>query len=188
SVKCQILIPNNAVSRQHAKITRVQGVFYIEDLDSRNGTWVNTQEIKQRTALKDNDRIKICDCLYTFHNETGNSSEVQIDDSSDSPSTVHASVGRMSQQQVLDAQPTDRLRALLEVSSEMSKTLQEETLLPKIADILFTVFKQADRCFIILREDADGNEKLIPKVIKTRRANTETTARFSKTIVRRCLD
>jgi sigma-B regulation protein RsbU (phosphoserine phosphatase) len=186
---CQIHIQNNAVSRQHAKITKVQSEYYIEDLDSRNGTWVNSEEIKQRTALKNDDRIKICDCLFTFHNEATNSSDIEIEeDQSDSPSTVHASVGRMSQQQLLEAQPADRLKALLKVSAALSKTLQEETLLPQIADILFEVFKQADRCFVIMREDQDGQERLIPKVIKTRRANTETTARFSRTIVKRVLE
>ncbi len=187
--ECQIHIQNNAVSREHAKITKAQNFFYIEDLESRNGTWINNVEIKEKTQLKDNDRIKICDCLFTFHQETPPSSGIEIeDDSTESPSTVHASVGKMSPQQLLEAQPSEKLRALLEVSAALSKSFQEETLLPQIADILFNVFKQADRCFVIIREDTDGAEKLIPKVIKTRRANTETTARFSKTIVRRCLD
>jgi GAF domain-containing protein len=66
--------------------------------------------------------------------------------------------------------------------------LQEESLLPQIADILFNVFKQADRCFVIIRELRDGQEILIPKVIKTRRATAEASARFSRTIVRRVLD
>jgi serine phosphatase RsbU (regulator of sigma subunit) len=94
----------------------------------------------------------------------------------------------MSQQQLLEAQPTEKLRALLEVSAALGKTLQEETLLPQVAEILFNLFKQADRCFVIMRESTDGVEKLIPKVIRTRRANAETMARFSKTIVRRCLE
>src|SRR5262245_44899438 len=187
--ECQIHIQNNAVSREHAKITKAQNLFYIEDLESRNGTWVNNVEIKERTQLKDSDRIKICDCLFSFHQESTPSSGIEIeDDNVDSPSTVHAAVGRMSQQQLLDAQPNEKLRALLEVSSALGKTLQEETLLPQIAEILFNVFRQADRCFVIIREEVGGSEKLIPRVIKTRRANTETTARFSKTIVRRCLD
>ncbi len=187
--ECQIHIHNNAVSRQHARITRQQNNFIIEDLGSRNGTWVNNQEIRTPTALKDNDRIKICDCLFTYHHETQPSSEFEIkDDPNDTPSTVHASVGRMSQQQILEAQPNDRLRALLEVSASLSKTLQEETLLPQIADILFNVFKQADRCFVVLREEHEGNEKLIPKVIKTRLVNAETTARMSTKIVRLVLD
>jgi phosphoserine phosphatase RsbU/P len=186
--ECQIHIQNNAVSREHAKITKAQDLYYIEDLESRNGTFVNSVEIKEKTRLNDNDRIKICDCMFTFHQEP-HSSGIEIEeDNADSPSTVHASVGRMSQQQLLETQPNEKLRALLDVSAALGKTFQEETLLPQIAEILFNVFKQADRCFVILREETDSHEKLIPKVIKTRRANTETTARFSKTIVRRCLD
>ncbi len=186
---CQIHIPNNAVSRQHAKISRVDQAYYIEDLESRNGTWVNNQEVRGRTPLKHNDRIKICDFLFSFSLDVADATDVQFaDDAESNPSTVQASVGRMNQQQLLEAQPLDRLRALLQVSSTLSKMLQEESLLPRIAEILFNVFKQADRCFVIIREERDGQEVLIPKVIKTRRANTETTARFSKTIVRRVLD
>ncbi|MFL5339969.1 MAG: SpoIIE family protein phosphatase [Gemmataceae bacterium] len=189
SPDCQIHIPNNAVSRQHAKIVRNQTAFFIEDLESRNGTFVNNQAIAARTQLKDNDKIKICDWMFAFHVEnTPPPGPIEIDDQegSESPSTVHASVGRMSQQQLLDTQPTDKLRMLLEVSTTLGKALKEEDLLPQIAESLFTVFKQADRCFVITRDE--NSEALIPKVIKARRANTETSARFSKTIVRKCLE
>ncbi len=187
---CQILIQNNAVSREHARISKFQDSYYIEDLKSRNGTWVNNVDIKdQRVQLKDSDKIKICDCLYAFSQENAPFQEIKVEEEGpDNPSTVHASVGRMSQQQLLDAQPSERLRALLEIGTALGKTLQEETLLPQIAEILFNVFRQADRCFVIIREDHESGERLIPKVIRTRRANAETTARFSKTIVRRCLE
>jgi serine phosphatase RsbU (regulator of sigma subunit) len=186
SPDCQIHIPNNAVSRQHAKITRTQTSYYIEDLGSRNGTLVNNQAIAQKTLLKDQDKIKVCDWMSTFHNESTPSGIEIDDDDQDSPSTVHASVARMPAGQLLETQPSEKLRALLEVSTALSKTLQEEDLLPQIAEILFGVFKQADRCFVIIRDEQ--TEQLIPKVIKTRRANTETSARFSKTIVKRCLE
>src|SRR5262249_27091802 len=52
--------------------------------------------------------------------------------------------------------------------------------------ILFDVFKQADRCFVIARDE--NTEQLIPKVIRTRRQSAETSARFSKTIVKRVLE
>jgi len=185
---CNIHIPNTAVSRQHAKIVRAHNTFFIEDLGSRNGTLLNNQAVTQRTQLKDNDKIKICDWMFSFHHENTPAPEaIRIeDDNADSPSTVHASVERMTQQQLLETQPNEKLRLLLDISAALGKTVQEETLLPQIADNLFTVFKQADRCFIILRDE--HTDALIPKVIKTRRANTETSARFSKTIVRRCLD
>src|SRR5258708_6580710 len=186
SPDCQVHIPNNAVSRQHAKIIRKPTGFYIEDLKSRNGTLVNNQAIEQSTLLKDNDKIKVCDWLFAFHNENTPAPPAIDIDEGESPSTVHASVDRMSQQKLLETQPSEKLRALLEVSNALGKTMQEETLLPQIADSLFTVFKQADRCFIIIRDE--NSEALIPKVIKTRRANTETSARFTRTIVKRCLE
>src|SRR5262245_38472697 len=66
---CQIVIPHHAVSRKHAQITRLKGQYYIEDLRSRNHTFVNNTEITGRTALKPEDRIKICDFVYRFQED-----------------------------------------------------------------------------------------------------------------------
>src|SRR5436309_2070742 len=63
---CDVVISGTAVSREHAQILNIQGKFYIEDKQSRNGTFVNNQQINGRTLLKDSDRIKICDFLATF--------------------------------------------------------------------------------------------------------------------------
>ena len=43
--KCQIVIPHHAVSREHAKITQENGAYFIEDLKSRNHTFVNSKEV-----------------------------------------------------------------------------------------------------------------------------------------------
>src|SRR5262249_22506508 len=67
--KCQIVIPHHAVSREHAKITVQNGNYFIEDLKSRNHTFVNSKEVAGRTALKGDDRIKICDFLFQFRDE-----------------------------------------------------------------------------------------------------------------------
>src|SRR5205814_2528368 len=48
------------------------------------------------------------------------------------------------------------------------------------------LFKQADRAFIILGEP--GQTRLMPKVVKTRRAQDEGNARFSRSIVKQCLE
>jgi serine phosphatase RsbU (regulator of sigma subunit) len=76
------------------------------------------------------------------------------------------------------------LRALLEISTSLCKTLDLSALLQQVADTLFGVFKQADRCFVIL---TDESKRLIPQVRKARRGNADEAA-FSKTIVRRCLE
>jgi pSer/pThr/pTyr-binding forkhead associated (FHA) protein len=55
-----------ATSREHARIVRVEGKHHIEDNNSRNGTFVNNQPITTPTALKHNNRIRICDWIAVF--------------------------------------------------------------------------------------------------------------------------
>ncbi|MGH7223477.1 MAG: FHA domain-containing protein [Gemmataceae bacterium] len=63
---CGIVIPVTSVSREHAQILRIHKRYYIEDKQSRNGTFVNDQTISARTLLKHNDKIRICDFEATF--------------------------------------------------------------------------------------------------------------------------
>jgi serine phosphatase RsbU (regulator of sigma subunit)/pSer/pThr/pTyr-binding forkhead associated (FHA) protein len=177
---CGIVIPVTSVSREHAQILRVQGRYYIEDKQSRNGTFVNNQAITSRTPLKNNDKIRICDFLAAFLDN-----EADEDEEAETSSTVEAMLTHSSHQ-LLDQQPAEKLRLLLEISGDLSKTLQLDALLPKIVDSLFQMFRQADRCFLVQTEEGTG--KLMSRVIKTRRVQDEPNARFSRSIVRRCLD
>ncbi len=185
---CDVVFPppgNTAVSREHAVIVRVGDEFFVEDLKSRNGTHVNNQQVRDRTLLRDNDRIRICDFLLSFHDPV-----LPAEDDDDEPvaeSTFEASVSHHATGQLLDAQPAEKLKALLDISTDLSRTPEEQDqLLPKIVDRLLDLFKQADRGFVILHEAAAN--RLVPKVINTRRPHDEATARFSKSIVRRCLE
>ena len=61
NANCDVVFPANdfAVSREHACILRVQYQFFIEDLGSRNGTYVNNQPVASRQPLRDGDKIRI---------------------------------------------------------------------------------------------------------------------------------
>jgi serine phosphatase RsbU (regulator of sigma subunit) len=72
----------------------------------------------------------------------------------------------------------------LDISTGLSRTLELEPLLTQIADTLFTVFRHADRCFVIMLDDSG---RPIPKVVKNRRAKQDDT-RFSRTIVKKTID
>src|SRR6266496_1986912 len=176
NAECGIVINLPAVSREHAMIRRIQGKFYIEDLKSRNGTRVNNQDITARTLLKNNDRIKICDneFLYVETASRPPLSKLFPDpepveaEEEESSSTVEATISQSSKQ-ILETQPAEKLAFLLAISAELTQTFDLEVLLPKIAESLFQVFKHGDRCFIIFGDDST-EKKLIPKVIKTRRA------------------
>jgi phosphoserine phosphatase RsbU/P len=64
---CQIVFENAAISRHHCQILESHGTFYLEDLRSRNGTHLNGQPVEGRTQLHENDQIRICDIIATFH-------------------------------------------------------------------------------------------------------------------------
>lgn len=183
---CGIVIPVTSVSREHAQIVRVQGKYHIEDLKSRNGTFVNNTAISNRVALRNNDKIRICDFVAVY---LENQTTADDDDGGDNSSTttVEATLSHNSGL-LLETQPAEKLRLFIDISANLSKTLELDVLLPKIVDSLFQLFKQADRAFLILTKQDEGPTRLIPKIIKTRRPQDETTARFSRGIVNKCLE
>jgi DNA-binding winged helix-turn-helix (wHTH) protein len=56
---CDIMIAERQVSRHHARlVTKSEGV-YIEDLDSKNGTYRNGHPVEEATLLEDSDMFQI---------------------------------------------------------------------------------------------------------------------------------
>jgi adenylate cyclase len=68
-----IVIASNVVSRQHAMLQRAEdGVFYLIDMGSLNGSCVNGHRVSVPAALTDGDRISLGDTVIAFHrNATG---------------------------------------------------------------------------------------------------------------------
>lgn len=58
-------IPDDSVSRQHARITRREDAYIIEDLGSINGTFVDGVPILTCT-LRDGDAVQIGHNLFVF--------------------------------------------------------------------------------------------------------------------------
>jgi len=192
SPDCDIPIPSPSISRQHARLLRVQDKWFIEDMLSRNGTAVNNQPIHTRVPLKRNDRIRICDFEAVFQDVPLSATlsyeiatpgpEAESEDvESSSTLTAIATHGH----KVLEIQPEENLRIILDFSNRLGTTLELDQLLPKIADHVFDLFKQAERCFLILQDQATGN--LSKEVTRVRPGGGEQNARFSRSIVRDCL-
>ena len=59
---CDLVIVDRQVSRRHASITRENEQYVLRDLDSKNGTFVNGQEVQSAHMLKDGDEIQIAYC------------------------------------------------------------------------------------------------------------------------------
>ena len=61
-------LQSTAVSRNHAKISVEQGEYYIEDLNSTNGTYINGELLSytQKQKLEYRDQIQFADVKYMF--------------------------------------------------------------------------------------------------------------------------
>ena len=64
----QIRVPSELVSRQHALVQLMEnGEYYLFDLGSRNGTFLNGTRVTIPALLNDGDRISLGDFQVSFH-------------------------------------------------------------------------------------------------------------------------
>lgn len=195
---CDVIIEVGAVSRQHAQILLVEGEYHVEDLNSRNGTFVNDRMIQCRQRLSSNDRLRVCDVSFIFlsspsdtrwaqRNDTS-ASAILVDDESEAKSSTIMSrldVSSPDSSAGRDASSSEiKLAALLEIIQSLGKALSLDEVLPQVLESLFKIFTQADRGFIVLRRE-DGI--LVPQWTQVRR-DDEDTIRISRTIVNQVME
>ncbi|MGQ9770257.1 MAG: SpoIIE family protein phosphatase [Thermogutta sp.] len=189
---CDIVLEIRAVSRQHARIVRTGSRFFLEDLNSRNGTFLNGHRVHGRQPLKGGDQIRICDLVFVFFEgaapgekgeETHPLGAAWVDDEERfrSKSTVMSRFDVTTTGSRVEVNPEAKLRALIEISQNLGKAISVDEVLDKILTSLFNVFTQADRGFVILVDSETG--KLVPRAVKTRRPEDREQLRISRTIV-----
>ncbi len=190
---CDIVTDANAVSRHHAQIIQRDTGYYIEDVKSRNGTFVNEQRVDAPRRLHCDDVIRICDLIFVFHDEVTQgqllssnrsvSSATFVDDHR-TESSIRKTLDVSSQLNCVTVGADVKLRALIDMAANLARNVGFDAVLPNVLETLFTIFPQVDRGFIVFR-DADG--ELTPKSAKFRQENGQS-ARISRTIVNYAMD
>jgi len=197
SEECDIVLEDESVSRQHARITLTENHFHIEDLNSTNGTFVNGKRIISHQLL-DQDRIQICKSIFIFYPKEAPKEEKPSTDlinilptqgidtttilGSIDASTftiAHDTRALVSAGQLKQVQR--RLQIVNDLSLAIAETLSVNDVLEKILNDLFLVFPQAERGFIMLREGA--SEELVPKAVKYRHPEKGDRISVSSTII-----
>lgn len=195
--QCDIFVDVGAVSRQHAVVLREPDGFYVEDLQSRNGTYVNGELVQGRRRLIEGDRVRICDVILSYHDGDGSGSDepttnvtetsmpqaMMVDDG-ERGSQIMTTLDVGGTRVVAGAHPETKLKALLEIARSLRSTLTLDRVLGDVLDSLFKIFVQADRGYVVLL-NADG--QLMPMATKHRRANAEETIRISRTVVNKAM-
>ena len=62
--ECDVVIKDPKASRRHCQLTRKESAFVLEDLGSRNGTFVNGERIKGPVTLQPSQAFKAGDTVF----------------------------------------------------------------------------------------------------------------------------
>jgi serine phosphatase RsbU (regulator of sigma subunit) len=177
---CTICLPNKAVSRQHAQIVLTEGAYFLEDLDSSNGTFLNGARLspRVRVPLADQDTFQIGPYLFGLR-------PPPVPAASE-PSLVireQLSVAQLNES-VYGQDPAQKLQVVLEIAQHLARTLDLEELLTKLLDQLMRLFPQADRAMILLLE----GDRLVVRAQRCRHQQDSSAYPYSRTIVQKALE
>jgi phosphoserine phosphatase RsbU/P len=192
ALDCQVHIRDLTVSRRHARITRVDNRYMIEDLGSGNGTFVNDQAVT-RHFLSNRDVIRVCSARFVFEETERHSNAITMVGSTGAQphivKTVDANRPFFEEAAQLTAisspeeiiRMASRLKSVYAVAEAISNILDLDELLKEILNRIFEVFPKAERAFIMLIDER--GEKLIPKAVKRRRDTDNAELTVSRTIL-----
>ncbi len=60
---CDVVVKHDTVSRLHAEIRRQDACWYVTDLGSCNGTWIEGRRVERESRVRPGDQILLGGCL-----------------------------------------------------------------------------------------------------------------------------
>jgi phosphoserine phosphatase RsbU/P len=161
--KCSLHLESKVVSRTHARIFYKDGVFCIEDLESKAGTVLNGGRLVPHVprALKHRDLINICDHIFSFldadgSSDTGSSTDkVTIYEDDPNKTAIHTALDStvLSMTSRTSANALMKLAALMRLTQDLRSTLSLDRLLERVLESLLAMFSVASRGIILLQGD-----------------------------------
>ncbi len=183
-------LTDRTISRRHAELTPDNGDWYINDLHSANGTYVNGVLVTEPRRLHVGDQIRVGMSLLLFGDEPYEAStSVRMVGRSEIDISVEYTA-MSSDESMIMAVPDPaaaaqfQLDVVYELTALIGSATDRQELLEKVMDVIFGYFK-ADRGFILLQDDTEHDPK--PIVVRHRKRSegkqvSEST--ISRTIVR----
>ncbi len=188
---CDIVLPESTISRRHARIRREGEQFFIDDLGSQHGTFINGQRITGPKRLTTGDRIQLSQGELSFLLTLPTEPSADADDPRDHSSTI------VTWQDVLsgpgsttDPNSPPKLKALLDIIHNVGVSLDQQQIFPKILDSVFRIFPQADRAYILLanpKSNPGGDPRLDVEAMKLRHENNRLSNPVSRTVALRVM-
>ncbi|MBN2418089.1 MAG: FHA domain-containing protein, partial [Deltaproteobacteria bacterium] len=181
SVESDIQIPDPSISRQHAKIFKNGDKYFIKDLKSCNGTWIDGRllwpgnEVELRQGL----RLAVGDTLITLDN---------FDSGKGSACSYSIDLSSVREPGSLDLIFKDRrmanrknLELICGISEALLRPIELDAICEKIIDYIFYSLKRVTSCAILMVDQNNNNiHKLMDKV---KDPENEGVMNYSRSIV-----
>lgn len=182
-------LTDQTISRRHAELTPDERDWYIDDLKSSNGSFVNGQRVTERRLLQTGDQIRTGNSLILYGREPAQHRHgVRVAKSGQMDAYVDHVVPSNDDSMIMAVpDPTEAAAVQLKVIYELTQLIgtieDRQQFLEQIMTVIFEHF-QPDRGFILLNENP--NERPDPIVVRHRVEPKEHSARnitVSRTIV-----
>jgi diguanylate cyclase (GGDEF)-like protein len=179
-----IQIKDTFVSRKHARILKVNDRFFIEDLGSKNGTWINGRAIDRgkRVEIQEGIFIRMGDTLISLGKPTGSLPDQYLTD-------VSSRALDRSGSPVLKERRTrnrENIELIYNVCLNLMQSLKVQDICENVLDSLFYCMKRIDSAHILLVEE--GNEEPTETAVRRRTAVGSAKPGYSRAVVNRVLN
>lgn len=177
---CGVMVDDQRISRQHARLIRAGEIYQVEDLGSSNGTFVNGQVVEESTPLLDGDEIQLHKIRFVYREAAP-----EIDER---PSEITGSIQVDSRTSGIRLQSDEKLNAIMEISARLAKSVSLDDVLYGILDALFGVFPQAERGFILLPEDESEDVHIRAKKLRPGQQDATGARSVSQSVCKQVMD
>jgi two-component system, NtrC family, sensor kinase len=164
---------DQTISRRHAELTPDTGRWFLNDLASSNGTFVNGQRVRGRRLLEIGDQIRTGLTIFLYGKEPGRirgRHGVRVGRADEIHALVEGTAAANDDSMIMAVpEPSEaavlQLRVVYEMTELVGSTMDKQALLEKVMDLIFDHF-EADRGFILLQDNPD--ERPEPTVVRHR--------------------
>jgi len=194
-----IRLDDPMVSRHHARISKSNSGFLIEDLGSRNGVFLNDERIAAPCPLTNGSKVCIGPYTLVFNDAESAHPSPREYVSNEFTQIIMATKEPLPVESIDEAicheitnkaefvQLQKRLKIFHDITNAIGNIFDIDALLEEIIKIIFTVFPHAGRCFVAL-QDSDETQLTI-RTIHTKDSDLgEENHIMSQTLAQRAIN
>lgn len=190
-----IQLTDNTISRRHAELTPDSGDWFLRDLGSQNGTWVNGVRIPGRTKLKPGDQLRTGSTLFVFGRRESRPESDTVRIVREMDAAVQASMASNEDSVILsEPEPhqsaVDHLRIIYQLTQLTTQIPDREHLLEGMMDLVFNEFRP-QRGVVLMTDTPEAASGKVPPttaVVRHSEGHSAEQIHVSRTILTHVLE